>query len=277
MPETIESEAARYIELIALWEGRINATHLQSALNISRHTAQKILHAYNERHPQNLFYDSSLKGNIPTGLFKPRYCQGRIEEYFQQLLRSLNPQDKTFTESQFDFVEAPLRNISPEYVRPIVQAIRGKKRLDVGYASVTTPDFEERIIAPHSLVFTDIRWHVRAYCEKNQDFRDFVLSRFNGVFNEEGAARFHREHDEKWNRLVDLVIEPDPRLSASQKRIIELDYQMENGQRVLKTRAALLMYLLQKLHLEQYKPTAEAQQIIVNSECWKRIEKYLPK
>ena len=52
---------------------------------------------------------------------------------------------------------------------------------------------------------------------------------------------------------------------------------MENGQMTLKTRAALLMYLLQKLRLDQYKPTGEAQQIIVNSDCWKQIEQYLPK
>lgn len=25
-----------------------------------------------------------------------------------------------------------------------------------------------------------MRWHVRAYCEKNGDYRDFVLSRFRG-------------------------------------------------------------------------------------------------
>ena len=149
--------------------------------------------------------------------------------------------------------------------------------MDIGYASVSNPEYEERIISPHSVVFSDLRWHVRAYCEKNQAFRDFVLSRFNGVFNDEGEATQLEEHDKNWNTWLDVVIEPDSRLNPAQKRIIEMDYQMENGQKTLCTRAALLMYLLQKLRVEQYKPTAEAQQIIVNSECWKRIEQYLPK
>lgn len=46
--------------------------------------------------------------------------------------------------------------------------------------SFTTTDDETRLIAPHTLVFTSMRWHVRAYCEKNGDYRDFVLSRFRG-------------------------------------------------------------------------------------------------
>lgn len=124
-------------------------------------------------------------------------------------------------------------------------------------------------------MFNGVRWHTRAYCE-NQNFRDFVLSRFNGIFNDEGKATQLIEQDEKWNTWVDLIIEPDPRLSPAQKNIIEMDYQMQSGQRILNTRAALLLYLMQKLHIDQYKPSAEAQQIIVNSQCWQNIKQYLP-
>lgn len=44
-----------------------------------------------------------------------------------------------------------------------------------------TPEAEIRLIAPHTLVYSGMRWHVRAYCDKNHDYRDFVLSRFRGV------------------------------------------------------------------------------------------------
>ena len=268
----IEPQHARLIELIAQWEGRINTSHLQQAFNISRQTATKSLQAYCREHPNNLHYNPSLKGHVPTATFQTQYCKGSIEEYSQLISDREGPS----TESPFCQIEAPLRNIDPTVIRPILKAIRDKQRIDIGYASVSNPDYEERIISPHSLVFSGLRWHARAYCEKNQDFRDFVLSRFNGVFNQEGAAAFNQEHDKKWNTWINLIIEPDPRLSPAQRRIIELDYQMKNGQHTLKTRAALIMYLLQKLNLEQYKPTAEAQQIIVNSQCWKEIEKYLP-
>lgn len=270
---TSELSHARLIELIAQWEGRINTTHLQQHFNISRQTATKSIQTYCKETPGNLTYNPSIKGHIPLPTFKAKHCQGTIEEYSQ--LFNSSPSHYP-TQNPFILLEAPLRNINPAIVRPIVKAIRNNLRIDIGYASVTNPNYEERIISPHSLVFTGLRWHTRAYCEKNQTFRDFVLSRFNGVFNEEGKARFRQGHDKKWNTWIDLIIEPDPRLSSAQKHIIELDYQMENGQRTLKTRAAMIMYLLQKLNLEQYKPTAEAQQIIVNSHCWKKIEKYLP-
>lgn len=47
--------------------------------------------------------------------------------------------------------------------------------------SFSTPDGETRLIAPHTLIYTGMRWHVRAYCERNRDYRDFVLSRFRGI------------------------------------------------------------------------------------------------
>ena len=68
----------------------------------------------------------------------------------------------------------------PEALRPLLKACREGLRLECEYVSFTTPDRETRLIAPHTLIFTGMRWHVRAYCEKSRDYRDFVLSRFRG-------------------------------------------------------------------------------------------------
>ncbi|MGZ7265383.1 helix-turn-helix transcriptional regulator, partial [Streptococcus pyogenes] len=73
------------------------------------------------------------------------------------------------------------RNIAPEVLRPLVQAIRDKKRVDICYTSLKDGEFVERIISPHTLVCTPLRWHVRAYCEYARDYRDFVLSRIHGI------------------------------------------------------------------------------------------------
>ena len=77
--------------------------------------------------------------------------------------------------------------------------------------------------------------------------------------------------------MEDVVIEPDPRLSEQQKRLIALDYQMTNGQRTLKCRGALVMYLLQRLRLDNFQSTGEAQQIILQSDCRKHLDQYLPR
>ena len=67
-----------------------------------------------------------------------------------------------------------------------------------------------------------LRWHVRAYCEKNRDFRDFVLSRFRGINDIEGDAAMRREDDVRWNSMVNIILVPDSRLTDYQKAIIPL-------------------------------------------------------
>lgn len=80
-----------------------------------------------------------------------------------------------------EVLEVPDRSVKPEVLRPLLKACREGLRLDCHYVSLTDPEAEPRLIAPHTLVYTGMRWHVRAYCEKNRDYRDFVLSRFRGL------------------------------------------------------------------------------------------------
>jgi hypothetical protein len=274
-PGLIESGRFRIIEVFTLWEGQVNTMHLQNILKISRQTASYILQQYQKHHPDNLEYNASMKGYVPTSVFTPCHSQGSIDEYNHILSQSLYPEYVSIVETSFINMDAPLRNISPTLVQPIIRAIRNKLRLDIGYISLDHPEYESRIIEPHSLVFEGVRWHVRAYCEKNQDYRDFVLSRFNGEYAFKGPATHVAAHDELWNTWLDLIIEPDPRFNPELRHIIEIDYQMENGQRIIPVRAALLMYLRQKLRLDHYQITPEAQQIIINPECLKKITAYM--
>lgn len=78
-------------------------------------------------------------------------------------------------------LEVPDRSIKAEILRPLLKACREHLRLDIDYVSLNSPKPEGRTIAPHTLVYTGMRWHVRAYCEKNREYRDFVLSRLRGA------------------------------------------------------------------------------------------------
>lgn len=134
------------------------------------------------------------------------------------------------------------------------------------YVSFTTPDGETRLIAPHTLVYTGMRWHVRAYCEKNRDYRDFVLSRFRGILELMDDPTDHgRESDPGWAASLPVIIEPDSRLKPEQRAIIEADYGMQDGRLVIETRGALVQYVLQRYQIDPTKvhAKAEAQQIVV--------------
>lgn len=122
------------------------------------------------------------------------------------------------------------------------------------------------MIAPHTLIYTGMRWHVRAYCEKNKDYRDFVLSRFRGLPElMDDPSSNGRDQDEGWSTQVAVVIEPDSRLKPEQKLIIETDYGMRKGQLVIETRGALVQYVLQRYQIDPTKVHAKAtaQQIVV--------------
>lgn len=271
-----QREHFNLIENFALWEGRINTTHLQVVFGMGRQKASDILASYRSLYPHNLSYDASRKGFLPTPDFNPHYSSGHIDDYCQLLARSTHAELMPVFETGFCQLEAPFRNITPALVQPIIRAIREKQRLDIGYTSLSSPEYESRIISPHCLVFDGIRWHVRAYCGKNRDYRDFVLSRFSGEAEFEGPAEYGSDQDALWHTQLDLVVQPDPRLSPAKRRLLELDYQMTNGTRSIPVRAALLLYMVKRLHLDHYDSNPEAQQIIIEPDCHRKLAAYLP-
>lgn len=266
-----------FIDLIVQWEGRLTSNHLQQHFAISRSNASNIIQQYLHFLPNSLAYNSSIKGYQAGVEFQPQHNQLDLTAYLKTTSQSMLPP----LVNNFTWLESPLVTVSAHKVRGVLQALKRKLRIDVGYASVSSPEFESRIISPHNLVFDGMRWHVRAYCEKNRDFRDFVLTRFSGEYEFEGSAQHDQKHDTLWQTWLAVSIEPDPRLTVSKAHIIALDHQMtrqENGryQRTLKVRAALLLYLLKQLHLDSYQAKPEAQQIIISPECLSQIQPYLP-
>lgn len=130
------------------------------------------------------------------------------------------------------------------------------------------PTPEVRLIAPHTLIYTGMRWHVRAFCEKNQAYRDFVLSRLRGVPEVMDDMTEHGiEGDVEWNTEVPVIIIPDERLAPAQKAIIETDYGMVEGTLEIMSRQALVKYVLQRYQIDPKKldPKPEAQQIWVDN------------
>jgi predicted DNA-binding transcriptional regulator YafY len=148
-----------------------------------------------------------------------------------------------------------------------MQAARQQKRLEVDYVSINAPDREGRIIVPHTLVYTGVRWHVRAWCEKNQGYRDFVLSRFRDIPEILDDSEHGVEGDGEWNTMVSIRIVPDPRLNREQQQVVEVDYGMQGGVLEVTTRGKLVPYALKLLHIDPKQELEDptAQQIVVEN------------
>ncbi|MFF7709483.1 WYL domain-containing protein [Pseudomonas sp. NPDC007930] len=263
----------RLIETVAWWEGRLTTNHLTQSFGISRQQASKDINSYiNDYAPDNLEYDKHVKGYVPAKGFKPVFIGDSASAYLHLLNqnheRAPHIDGLALAYAHTEVLQVPDRSVRPEVLRPLLRACREGLRLECEYVSFATPAAETRLIAPHTLVYTGMRWHVRAYCEKNRDYRDFVLSRLRG---EPEVLDDHSEHtreaDTGWNTAVQVIIEPDSRLRPEQKAIIETDFGMHGGQLLIDTRGALVQYVLQRYQIDTNKVHAKAaaQQIVVGN------------
>lgn len=261
----------RLIEVIALWEGRLTTNHLQRAFGIGRQQASKdINHYLAEYAPGNLDYDRSLKGYKPASTFKPVFTRGVADEYLQMMharedlscaFEALDVRELTT-----EVLLPPSRDLRPAVLRPILQACRDNLRVEIQYASLSNPEPEYRVIQPHTVVHSGMRWHVRAWCEKNSDYRDFVLSRIQDEPDISLPGEQGPEQDTAWQQTLTLEIVPDPRLSPAQQVLIARDYDMVDGVLAVECRAAMANYIVQLLRLDdQGHREAKAQQVVLGN------------
>lgn len=261
----------RLIETVAWWEGRLTTGHLIQSFGISRQQASKDINTYITEHaPRNLTYDKQLKGYIPSKHFKPRFIDDSASAYlhllYQNNERAPHIEGLALAYAHTKVLEVPDRSIRPQILRPLLKACREGLRLETEYVSLANPEPEVRLIAPHTLVYTGMRWHVRAYCEKNGKYRDFVLSRLRGEPELLGKSENLIGDDHVWETAVNLVITLTS-LAAAQRAIIEADFGMLDGQLVIPSRQALVKYVLQRYQIDpkNLDPKPEAQQIVVKN------------
>ncbi|MFA7555328.1 MAG: WYL domain-containing protein [Spongiibacteraceae bacterium] len=166
------------VELLSYWEGQINSTTLREIFGLSRQQASADINRYIDQRPRNLSYNSSAKSYQATSIFSPAQITGDVAEYLNWIQVGQLPQTQNPITVAHTALELPARKVSPQVMRGLIAAIRKHQRVEVDYVSLTNPNSEGRVIAPHTFVKTGLRWHLRAWCEKSQQYRDFVLSRF---------------------------------------------------------------------------------------------------
>ena len=243
-----------FIEFRLFWQGRINRGDLMDAFGVSTQQASLDLNAYIEQGKRNLLYDKRLRTYLRGKHFKPKYLKPDADEYFAQLravdqgLVSAEQSWISFSPS-FGATPTPVRGVSPETLRDVLAAIREPAALQVTYQSMSRPEPSARWIEPHALAFDGFRWHARAFCQNDQDFKDFLLSRIVEV-GEQGPVTAAPSADEAWQAEVVLEIGPHPDLSDNQRRAIEMDYGMQDGHAQIAVRRALLFYALKRLGLD---------------------------
>jgi len=262
-----------FIEFRLFWEGHVNRSDITEVFGVSVNQASTDLNRYLGMAPDNMFYDKSAKTYLRGSDFSPLFLKPDASRYLSQL-RSvadgiLDRSDAWIGQlPSYDATPTPVRGVNAQTLRLVVSAIRRAEAVEVKYQSLSRPEPRWRWISPHAIGFDGFRWHARAFCEEDQTFKDFLLSRILETRNtkmSDAAA----SSDTDWNEAVILEIGPHPELSETQKKVIELDYGMRGGKVEIRVRRALLYYALKRLGLDTA-PTArrpEDQQIVLLREA----------
>ncbi|MEP2775334.1 MAG: WYL domain-containing protein [Luteolibacter sp.] len=239
-------ERQLFIERLAWWKGVVNRGDVREVFGISAAQASADLQGYQEMNPTALVYNVRAKRyEAGEGMVCVMH-EPRIEEAVSLFLGVgvplLGMVGRPQITAAVDFFRPLTREADAVVQRRVFLAMDGKRKLRVKYWSVSSSRGSSREIAPHALGHDGYRWHVRAWCFENGDFRDFVLSRIEGV--EWPGEVFETPEDAEWERMEEVVLQPHSGLTEDQKKTIIRDYGMKGGKLKVEVRAAMKEYFL---------------------------------
>jgi len=245
-----------YIELMAFYTGVITRSDIARTFGISDAAATKDLKLYGQIAPDNLIYKHNVFGFVPSEQFSEIFADLQPAAVLTMIAANLPmagaaAEDNPVYGITVETLPLPNRLPSKHILAQIIRAIKNRKKLRIKYLSLSGRGSNEaRILEPHSLINTGLRWHFRAYNEDSYDFRDFVLSRVLDAKLLDEDAESSAQYDDDWMEIVSLKLTPHPKLSDDQRLILMTDYSAENDVIELQVRRALIGYVLQRLSVD---------------------------
>lgn len=241
-----QQDRLRHIELRLRFLGEVRRPDVMLRFGIQSAAASRDLAAYRDLAPQNIEFDSRSKGYLLGSAFSPLFptsADQALAWLAEQLGDAIAPSSESLLPC---LMPSRLSHPDLEVLACITRAIHLKQVLDIRYHSISS-GASQRQIVPFALLDTGLRWHVRAFDRKSNEFRDFVLTRIQAPnVQAESSPQRHEtpEHDAQWARIVELDLVPHP--DQPRPEITRMDYGLHDGSLRLKLRAAIAGYVLRK-------------------------------
>jgi hypothetical protein len=173
----------QYIEVMAWYTGVVTRSDVAKAFGQSDPAATKDLKLYSDLAPGNLVYNHSVFGFVPGEGFSAVFADLAPAAALPVIAANLAVANGPYgSELIYGLPTAslPLPARLPSRRRWRRSPARSMVGASCASATARCPAAKARaarVLEPHTLVNTGLRWHVRAYSEDTCDFRDFVLSR----------------------------------------------------------------------------------------------------
>lgn len=235
-----------FVELRVRFIGEIRRQDLVTRFGIQSAAASRDLALYKELASGNIDYDSKVKSYVLGPDFQPifDFPPERVLSWLTQGFGDGEPMRlKAWVMS-----ESPSRLAHPDLdvLASVTRAIHQECPLGIEYCSISSGRAEREIV-PFALIDNGLRWLVRAFDRKSQEFRDFVINRIKcpvALKAQLVAPHEMSDQDIQWTRIVELELVPHP--NQPRPEIAEMDYGMTGGMVKMKLRAATAGYILRK-------------------------------
>ena len=235
-----------FIELRLRFVGDLQRQDLVKRFGVKTAAATRDMNLYRELAPGNVSYDASGKRYVLPPDFAPifDYPTERVLTWLTQGFGDGEPAPL----KAWVACETPSNITRPalDTLAAVTRAVHRRCPLRLAYHSITSGRSVRQIV-PFALIDTGLRWHVRAFDRKSQEFRDFVITRIEEpvVLSDEAVADHEKsEQDIQWTRIVELQLVPHP--DQPHPYITEMDYGMKKGVLEMRVRAATAGYMLRK-------------------------------
>lgn len=188
-------ERLRFIELLLYFNGSVNRDDLINRFGISKASASNLLSAYSQLAPNNLAYNVRLK----------RY---EIDREFRAVFDGRIPTDRVpvYTMPKiYDVTESEI----VEKIARISRAIQATRSLSIEYSSASSGQ-SKREVVPVAFGDNLLRWHLRAFDRKRQQYADFVLHRIHNVkelSEDQIQSHEHPNRDKQWHTFIELKLQ----------------------------------------------------------------------
>jgi len=244
-------ERLRSVELRLWWRGHVGRKELMEFFGISAAQATSDLQRYFELNGGACFYNTKTKRyeavpEMGCVRHEPVLEEG-LQLVFGEVVDLRWERSAVRGAGKLGVVNLPTRGALCSVERAVVLAAAGRRSLRVKYASVRSGRSRWRVIFPGSFGWDGRRWHVRAFCEENEDWRDFVIGRIEEA--EWPGAVVAPPADVAWERWSVVKLQINPELDAVRRRALRLDYGMKGESLEIRVREAMRPYFLAEMFL----------------------------
>jgi len=236
-------ERLKAVEILLLWEGRVSRPRLAEIFDVHGTVLSRDMAAYADLVPDICQYDTGARAYVVTPYARPQLTNGHFSEYEALVgtlaLRGLRAGVELVSAQQHatQIQHGPFSRIHA--------AIRESKQIQIEYRSLNNPEAHDRTIRPHAFIQAGPRWHVRAYCDRATEFRDFNLGRISRVDDPAQSLLPEPREDQAWQTQIMLRLTPHPSLNAAQVQLVRDEYMAGTVARVFDVRLPISKYLVQ--------------------------------